>query len=319
MKLFKNKIIRLFIALSFSFLVFSPNITFAVSFFADDSDVIWSSGDSQYLKYAEQDKSNQGNNDHPVELEAKDITNALQGVEYTIKTLLESDSLENLFSRHQANLLGKELAKGLKNAQPNQDILFALGGSTKKLLLLTRKTFTAGRAFYKEGKLNIIFGEYNKERNEAVEKAVNNSGTDGVAFSYNHGFRTKRSNKFKGDLEEATGVENKSFGKSVRTDWFVIDVEVAAKAYIAKINERQNPSAKRDASFEIEAAKLAKERRQMRAEMARMRKDMQDADTGTASKKSLEERINTLDELRKGELITQEEYDMKRKEILNDI
>lgn len=319
MKLFQNKIIRLFVPLSFSFLVFSPNTTFAISFFADDPDVIWSSGGSQYLKYAEQDKSNQGSNDHPVELEAKDITNALESVEYTIKTLLRSESLENLFSRHQANLLGKELAKGLKNARPNQDIIFAMGGSQSKLLLLTRKTFTAGRIFYKEGELNIIFGEYNKERNDAFEKEVNKSGKDAVAFSYHHGFRTKRSNIFKGKLEEGPGVENKKLGKSVRTDWFVIDVEVASKAYIAKVNERQNPSANRDASFEIEAAKLAKERRQMRAEMARMRKDMQEANTGTASKKSLEERINTLDELRKGELITQEEYDIKRKEILNDI
>jgi len=57
----------------------------------------------------------------------------------------------------------------------------------------------------------------------------------------------------------------------------------------------------------------------MRTEMARMRKEMKDLSSDTASIKSLEERFIILEQLRKKELITQEEYESRRQEILNDI
>ena len=57
----------------------------------------------------------------------------------------------------------------------------------------------------------------------------------------------------------------------------------------------------------------------VRAEMARMRKEMKELSPETASTKSPEERIATLEQLREKELITQEEYDSRRQEILNDI
>ena len=71
--------------------------------------------------------------------------------------------------------------------------------------------------------------------------------------------------------------------------------------------------------MKIEAAKLAKQRREMRAEMARMRKEVQNISKESSSTKSIEERMITLDELLAKKLITQEEYDKKRQEILGDI
>jgi hypothetical protein len=59
----------------------------------------------------------------------------------------------------------------------------------------------------------------------------------------------------------------------------------------------------------------------MRAEMARMRKQVKDIENNKApvSVKSIEERMATLDQLLGKKLITQEEYDSKRQDILNDI
>ena len=51
-----------------------------------------------------------------------------------------------------------------------------------------------------------------------------------------------------------------------------------------------------------------------------MRKEMKEINPGAgSSSKTPEERISTLDQLLAKNLITQEEYDVRRKEILNEI
>jgi len=51
--------------------------------------------------------------------------------------------------------------------------------------------------------------------------------------------------------------------------------------------------------------------------MARLRKEM--TESGTTGVASIEERLAALDELREKNLISDAEYDRKRKEILDDI
>ena len=67
----------------------------------------------------------------------------------------------------------------------------------------------------------------------------------------------------------------------------------------------------------LEKAKLAKERREMRLEMARIRQEMKkNKNTGSTS---IEERLENLSTLKQKGLISDEEYEKKRIEILNDI
>ena len=317
MKLFKNKTNILLLASLFPCIVVSL-LSFSSAVFADDA--IWKSGPYSYFKYAEQDSGKLGKNDHPVELDGKEIATALKALEFTEKKLFAGEVIKSVFTISQLNLLGKQLAKGLKKAKPGQDIIFVLVGSNPKLLLLTQKYFIAGRAFYKDGKLNMILGEYNLVRNDAFEKYVDPGGQAGVSYSFNYGSRSKQSNKFKGTIINVPGFENKKTRGKFRHDWFMLDVELVAKAYLANIEALKNPTSRDDRQIQIEAAKLARERREMRAEMARMRKEMKQINSGAgSSSKTLEERITTLGQLLNKDLITQEEYDIRRKEILNDI
>ena len=314
MKLFKTLIFTMFLTLFFS------SATFAVSFFGDDEDDIWRSGLNRYFKYVEQDRSTAGKNDHPVKLDAKKISTALKALEFEDKSFLRGEEIKLVFSIPQINLLGNQLAKGLKKARPEQDIIFVMEGNESKLVVLTQKTFVTGRVFYKDGKLNIILGEYDLGRNDAVENLLDKSGRGNISYTFNHGKRSKESKKFDGKLEDAPGIENKRLGKKFRKDWFVIDVELASKAYLAQLKESKNPSSFRDDKrLQLEAAKLSRERRQMRIEMARMRKEVKELSSAPAPIKSPEERFVTLEQLRKKELITQEEYESRRQEILNDI
>jgi hypothetical protein len=218
------------------------------------------------------------------------------------------------------NLIGKQIAKGLKNAKPGQDIIFVLVGSNPKLLLLKQKYFISGRAFYKDGKLNLIIGEYLLVRNNELERVFDPGDNRAVSYSFNFGSRSKQSNKFKGTIITVPGFENMKTAKNFRHDWFMLDVALASQAYLAEMDAIMNPTSRNDRQMQIEAAKMARERRAMRAEMARMRKEMKEMNSGSgASAKSTEERIATLDNLLTKQLITQEEYDIRRKEILNDI
>jgi putative oligomerization/nucleic acid binding protein len=283
--------------------------------------VMWQSGVNRFIKYAKQDSDKFGKNDHPIELQIPTINVALQALQYEDKGGFLSNEMQmfSVFSFQQIKLLGEELAKGLKYAKPDQDIIFQLEKVQRKALGLQDKRFLGGRAFYKEGKLNIIIGDYDFFRSEAFEKAYDPSGREDIPYNINHGHRTRASKAFKGVFLNVTGIDNKKLDR-LRHDWFVIDLKVAADAYIAEKNRIENPVSSQERQLEVEAAKLAKQRREMRAEMARMRKEVQDiSNKESSSTKSIEERIDTLDQLLDKKLITQDEYDTKRQEILSDI
>lgn len=301
------------------FLVFFANTVSALSFFGDDEDIIWEGTVNNYIKYDEQDDSKFGKNDHPIVLDEKDIVDALNALEYTDTSILGGETIVSVFSYSQIKLLAEYLSEGLSKAKPNQDITYAIGGTSRKLLVLTKKSYTTGRVFYKDGKLNIIIGEYDLVRSEAMEKELDPSGRGEVNYNFSHGYRNRTSNHFQASLIGIPGVTQKVIKGKPRQDWLEIDVKLAADAYLAKKNERENPQLKQDQALKIEAAKLAKQRREMRAEMARLRKDMEQRTNESSSAKSIEERISTLDQLLEKELISKEEYAVKRKEILNDI
>ncbi len=314
-KPFNNQIITLF----FISLLFISSSCFAVSFFDDDEDIIWETGFNLYFKYAKQDTSKYGKNDHPVELDAKRISTALKALKFLDKDFISGETISPVFSASQINLLSKQLSKGLINAKPGQDIIFVLAGSSRKLIVLKRKSFTTGRAFYKEGKLNIILGDYDLTRNDAFEAAVDPAGSGIINYSFNFGKRSKSSRALsKVTLVNAPGIENKNLRK-LRQDWFVIDVELAAESYLARKYEKENPVTRQDEQSKIQAAIAAKERRQLRAEIARMRKEQKESSSVKSAEKTVKERLNELKELLDDELITQEFYDSKRKDILNDI
>ncbi len=317
-KLYKNQIIILFL-LS----VFAPVSVVALDLFdSDDEGILWQAGVNQYFKYVKQDDSEFGKNEHPVELDEKDIRFALKALQYNDKAFLKGEIRKSVFSISQITILSKQIAKGLRLANSTQDIVFVLQGSKKALAVLTRKYAVAGRIFYKEGKLNIILGEYELARNDAFEKVYDPGGYRELPYNFNLGRRSKSSNKFDGDLTGITGIDNKRTDNEIRQDWIRIDVAVASKAYVTEKDAKENASTtKFDRKLQEESAKLAKQRREMRAEMARMRKQVKDIENNKApiSVKSIEERMAMLDQLLGKKLITQEEYDSKRQDILNDI
>ena len=333
MKLFNNQILILL----FSSFIFLSGSVFAVDlgFFRgdDDGEVIWEINTNVYLKYATQDKSVSIKNDHPAELNEETIRKALELL-VVQQVDFDDDSDKgsvSVFTATEMSLLSKNIARGLIKARPDQDIIFALKKSRDRFLSLKKaQFFDAGRVFFKDGKLNIIIGDYDRAREEGYENAYDPTHMGIVAYNFNHGTRLKSAKKFKEPIVEVDGIELKD---SQRPDWFVIDLNVASKVYDlqTRAREKNELEGKRKELREIlgedaisgtsakERAQNSKERREMRAEMARMRKEMSERSGTASSSQSLEERLKTLDQLKKKGLVSDKEYQIKRKEILNDI
>ena len=104
---------------------------------------------------------------------------------------------------------------------------------------------------------------------------------------------------------------------------FLFSTSVLADSLFDFDDYENEAETKQSRQLELEAAKMAKQRREMRAEMARLRKEMKergvDASSSSPDKKSTEGRFATLDRLLEKELISKEEYELKREQILNEI
>ncbi|MEM7027866.1 MAG: hypothetical protein AAF410_06555, partial [Pseudomonadota bacterium] len=151
------------------------------------------------------------------------------------------------------------------------------------------------------------------------------TGSSPTIQNLNRANRNKRSFGFDQEIILIRGISNPVINGDKRNNWLVMDLPIASEAYLASVREiEEQLKGRGEKQLEKEAALLAKQRREMRVEMARMRKQIDDMEQGNGqsvaeSTRSIEERMSTLDALLAKELISKEEYDVKRQEILNDI
>ena len=294
-----NKSKKHFIAIFLIFRICSP--AFAMGSFTD-SDIIWQASANEIIKYIDQDTPGPGKNDHPVALQAKQISTILQSLKFD-----QQEESNFIFTDQQANLLGRYLEQGLKEAKPHQDISFVMEKIVKRMTLLKpARYFVAGRVFYKDNKLNIIIGDYDRLRNEAYEAVNDPTSTGHIHYSFDYGQRSTPSS-FKKTINSINGVENKQLNNTQRVDWLVIDVNVASKA-IEKMTIKR------------EKEEMANKRKELMEVLGSEGTVQMDATNSTEKvTHTLEQRLTELKHLRDKNLITDEEYAQKRKQILDDL
>lgn len=284
------------------------------------ADDLYKSGLNQYIRLDEQDSASVPNQ-HPVTLDPKAVGDALSIIQVWEKNWFKPNEAERVFSTQQAQLLGQYIALGLAKATPGQDIVFALGRTDKGFLGIRDLNYTSGRVFYAGGKLNVLIGEYRRSPDKFQERAASSAGIEEIKYYFSHGKRSKSSD-FNLAVVTGEGIDTHDAGGNRRRDWFVIDVRQAAATLAARIaQENQSAGGADSEAMRQEAARLAQERRELRLEMARMRRDMelQDAAQGDAAMPTVEARLKTLEELRGKGLITDAEYQRKREEVLKDL
>ena len=78
------------------------------------------------------------------------------------KDYYEGKGLDRVFPINISRLIAEHTAKGLKQAKPNQDIIYTLAGKKIGTLGSQDVRYQTGRIFYLDGKLNIISSNLTK-------------------------------------------------------------------------------------------------------------------------------------------------------------
>ena len=280
-------------------LAFAAASTCAASGTSRSVVVLWSAND-QWVKLEPQDDPKAPPNDHPAALTADAISAALAALQVRIvDDASGAETLRSAFTREELQELAPRLASGLAKAGPQQDVTFSTIASHPLVSggLIKKPGVNAGRVFYEDDRLNVIFGELQSEYRKR-----NVYGQRDQDFTpRRQGSRTK-AEEHEWVLATPPGIQFHSVSDGVRSDWVEIDrAAVAAAASSAAAA----PAAVAPAAAAQSGAAPATTQATPPAT--------------TQASADLEQRLKTLKELRDKNLISEEAYQAKVKELLSEL
>lgn len=255
--------------------------------------VLWSAND-QWVKIEPQDDPAAPPNDHPAQLPSEAVSNALAALR--IRIVDEDTATEaqrSVFTAEELRNLAPRIASGLAKAGPGQDVTFSTIGSHPRAAggLVKDPGVNAGRVFYDDGKINVIFGEL---QSGYRKRMVYGQRTEDFT-PRQQGSRTKAAEHELG-LAARPGVELHSNASGVRNDWVEIDSAAVASGTAAV---SQAPPA---ATPPVATAAGSGE-----------------GPAATKSGANLEQRLKTLRDLRDKNLISEDVYRAKMQELLSEL
>jgi hypothetical protein len=185
--------------------------------------LLWSAND-QWVKVEPQDEA-AAPNDHPAQLASEAISNALAVLRVRIVDEdAATEAQRSVFTAEELRNLAPRIASGLAKAGPAQDVTFSTIGSHPRAAggLVKDPGVNAGRVFYEDGKINVIFGEL---QSGYRKRSVYGQRTEDFT-ARRQGSRTQAA-EHEWDLAASSGVELHSDAGGVRNDWVEIDAAAA--------------------------------------------------------------------------------------------
>jgi hypothetical protein len=221
-------------------------------------------------------------NQHPFEVAPAALRAMLERVQ-----LVEAKATP-LFTAKQLDEIAAPLASALARATAEQDVSFAVSDQFGYLGPLASRAVTTARVFHRDGQLQVIAGLVRHD----FESQFRGSG---LLIAFEPGQRSKpveRGNK----LSVAVGN-----GAAVRDDWIALNTDVAAAnaATPAPGVPTAPPGAAKPTAAPAAPVPAAKD--------------------GDELYRSTAERLRALEKLRKDGLITEAEYQEKRRQILREL
>jgi Short C-terminal domain len=224
-------------------------------------------------------------NDHSATLAATQLS-ALLG---TLKVQKGNDT-EPIFTEEELKQISGPLATALSKAGPREDVTFAVSGKRGPLTLFEKRTVTAGRVFYKNRQLNVIFGEIHGEFEDQF-----------LATGWLRPFVTGSRAAKRGGNWAVVPVDGVQYASANRSDWIWL-AEASMPPAVERPTGAPAPTAAPAAGSSATPAPARP------APPAHSDAYYQD----------IEKRLTLLKGLREKGLITEEEYNEKRKAILKE-
>ena len=284
--------------------------------------VIWERGD-QIVQLANQDDTSAPPNDHPYSITPGEIAVMLKTLRLKFAASDDDSTEISVFTQAEIDNLGSAVATGLGRAAPSQDIIFHVIGARRLApgAFAKRNRVSAGRIFYRDGNVNIIFGQV-----QTPYRKKNIYGqTDQDFYPRNYGSRTKAT---KHEIVFLTGSGTDLYQNTggTRDDWIVMEPGAAiASAAAASQPDAEPPvpvSPPASSAAPVVLAEAPTGTPPPAAsgggdtaieQAARPRTESTDLTGG------MEERLEALKRLRDRDLISEEAYQAKMKEILQDL
>ncbi len=299
---------------------------------------IWKQRD-QYVRIEAQDRGHDFQpppNDHPASLSSKQIEDMLGALDVQFS---DKEKPFPMFTSKELEILGDALSEGLSKAQPRQDVTFAIAGIHREFISFsTDRATVTGRVFFQGGKLNLVIGQMHEPYETNVERRL---------YPLEPGSRKyvepdpRRPAPRSWKPVSMAGLQTPTVNGIERKDWLVLNPDPQLwKAAIAEKKEAKETAkeAFREASEVREtSAQLEAEQEQLRTEIQQMKQAIQEmkqapvktappavaAPTPAAAPapgvSKLEERLELLQKLKSKGLITDEEYQAKKQEILDSL
>ena len=246
--------------------------------------VLWSAND-QWVKIEPQDDAAAPPNDHPAQLASEAVGSALAALRTrVVDEDTAAEAQRPVFTAAEIRDLAPRISSGLAKAGPRQDVTFSTIGSHPRAAggLVKDPGVNAGRVFYDDGRINVIFGELQsgyRKRNVYGQRTEDFTPRQ-------EGSRSKPAERELA-LAARPGVELHSDAGGVRNDWVEIDSAAVASGAAAVVQAAPAPATEARAPTKPDA--------------------------------NLEQRLKTLKELRDKNLISEEAYRAKMQELLSEL
>lgn len=251
--------------------------------------VIWEAND-QSVVLVPQDSDEAPPNDHPATVAARDVETMLASLRFRFTDDEGETAPIPVFNSEQVDILGAALATGLGRAAPTQDVRFSIIGAYRLSpdALVRRNRLTTGRVFFREGHLNIIFGEI-----QSPYRKKNIYGQlEQDFYPREYGSRTTPAGP-EAVLVASSASRLREDAGETRSDWVIYDPHGVASAP----GPSPAPGSQADAAAPSPPP----------------------GDVAAEAGSDLEQRLRTLKRLRDEDLISEETYQQKVNEILEEL
>ena len=116
--------------------------------------------ENEFVKLVARDGTAGIVNNHPLKINPQTLTAILAEIKLLPKKTSDDDEMpQPLFSKSKAQSFGTELSEAFRIARPNQDIAFQVMDLSSMIgKLLTKPVYTVGRIFWRNKRLQIVFG-----------------------------------------------------------------------------------------------------------------------------------------------------------------
>jgi hypothetical protein len=274
--------------------------------------VIWEHQD-QFVRIESQDRDSilVAANDHPANLSANLIRKTLGSLEVRFEG---EENPVPVFSPEELEILGEAVSRGLAQADPHEDITFAIAGTHQGN---TSQDISTYRLFVEDDRINLIIGTLH----EKYTRNPDQSSHPLTPASRKYTPLDQRQTTASWRIVPKIGMEYKTNGALTsdvvtRYDWLILNPTPATFREAARMWEDS-------AQFETEQQKMSQKIEQMQQSIEQMK---QTSTTGTVPSPSapvelhkIEQRLEILLRLKNKGLIDDDEFRAKKQEILDSI